>query len=344
MSILSPTLEMAVKLAVNRSPKLEPRPELETRMDDITDAVSSACSTDASAQAPAVLTCDEDHLEELPESSHLDNETLVMQNTFLDFGRREPMFSRRRAYSDWSGAQARQEAGLEAVRLDELTAPLPTGPWDQMEAMAHQQWQWQEASSYDSTGCYWQMRPEECWAIQSAAMRPAEPELPRGKRVFKPKWYYGNTWPFNTAPTTLLLGNLPPALTQLDLLSVLDNLGFSSYYDFVFLPTDLNTGKHQGPAIVNLTRHSIAVTLATHMHEFSEWGVRNANLKCCVKWSLPMQGLAELTEAHRKHLSMKDGVPDPRSPMMFMNGWQAAFPEPAAQGIAAQMVATSNCY
>eukprot|EP00930_Biecheleria_cincta_P033668 TRINITY_DN23324_c0_g1_i1.p1 TRINITY_DN23324_c0_g1~~TRINITY_DN23324_c0_g1_i1.p1 ORF type:complete len:346 (+),score=54.69 TRINITY_DN23324_c0_g1_i1:169-1206(+) len=337
MAVLSATLHPGppMELDATLSPKLQPRPELATdRSEDIADAVSSACSTDATAPVPAVSTCNEDPLEELPESSHLDNESLVLHNTFLDFGRREPMFSRRRAYSDWSGAQARQEAGLEAACLEELTAPLPEtmyqGGWDQAEAMAYEQWQWQESSSYDCTGCYWQMRPEECWAIQSAAMRPAEPELPRDKPVFKPKWYYGNAWPFNTAPTTLLLSNLPSELTQLDLLSVLDKLGFSSYYDFVFLPTDLKTGRHQGPAIVNLTRHSIAVTLATHMHEFSEWGVGDASLQCCAKWSLPKQGLVELVEAHRNHLAMQDGVPDARRPMMFMNGWPAVFPEPTA--------------
>jgi len=355
MAVLSPSLDLgpSMELDATLAPKLQHCPELATdRSEDAADAVSSACSTDATAQAPAVSTCDEDPLEDLPENSHLDNETLVMHNTFLDFGRREPIFSRRRANSDWSGAQARQEAGLGAPCLEELTAPLPEtlyrGSWHQAEALSHQQWQWQEESSYDCTGCYFQMRPEECWAIQSAAMRPAEPEFPSGKPVFKPKWYYGNNWPFNTAPTTLLLGNLPPELTQLNLLSVLNDLGFSSYYDFVFLPTDLDTGKHQGPAIVNLTRHSIAVTLASHMHKFSEWGVGDTKSQCCVKWSLPKQGLVELVEAHRNQL--QGGIPDARRPMMFMNGWHAVFPEPTAptaieaSQLTSQRVATSNCY
>jgi len=284
----------------------------------------------------------------------------------LDFGRHEPIFPRGRAYSDWSGAQARQEARLEAVTLEELVAPLPETvhrrpqdqpkeehtisvdeqwPWgktayqrpqdplnEEHVVSADEQCQWTETTggSYGGTGSYWQMRPEECWAMQAAAQQAAEPEPPNGKPVFKPKWYYGSTWPYNTAPTTLLLSNLPHELTQLDLLSVMDRLGFSGFYDFVFLPTDLDTGRHQGPAIVNLTRHSYASTLATHMHEFCDWGVGDNSLRCSVKWSLPKQGLIEHVEAYRNDPAMHESLPDAFRPMIFVNGWQAMFPEPNA--------------
>lgn len=356
---LGPSGELEAKL----SPKLEPCPGVaKDRSEDTSDAVS----THSAATTPtAVDSCNDDPVEDMQESPHLDNQSLVVQNTFLEFGRREPIFPRGRAYSDWSGAQARREAGLETT-LEELVAPLPKTmrqrPQDQVTEEhavgADEQWQWGDTSyprppdqlnehhvvsadeqcqwgdatcgSYDGTGNYWQMRPEECWAMQAATLRAAEPEPPKGKPIFRPKWYYGSTWPFNTAPTTLLLGNLPPELTQLDLLSVMDRLGFSGFYDFVFLPMDLKTGKNQGPAIVNITRHAFAVTLATHMHEFSDWGVGDNKSQCSVKWSLPMQGLIEHVEAYRNHQAMHDSVPNACRPMLFVNGWQAVFPEPNA--------------
>lgn len=358
---LRPSGELEAKL----SPKLEPCPGVaKDRSEDVSDAVS----THSAATAPsAVDSCNDDPVEDTPHSPHLDNQSLVVHNTFLEFDRREPMFPRGRAYSDWSGAQARLEAGLERMTLEELVAPLPKAvyrrPQDKVTkkhaVSADEQWQWgstsyprpqdqlndrpvneQHVVSADEqcqwgdttcgSGSYWQMRPEECWAMQAATVQAAEPAPPKGKAIFRPKWFYGSTWPFNTAPTTLLLGNLPPELTQLDLLSVMDRLGFSGFYDFVFLPTDRNTGMNQGPAIVNLTRHAYAVTLATHMHEFRDWGVGDDKSQCSVKWSLPMQGLIEHVEEYRNHPAMHDSVPSSCRPMLFVNGWQAVFPEPTA--------------
>jgi len=334
---LGPSAELEKKL----SPKLEP---CHGASKDRSEDVSDAGSTHSAATFPSAAdsSCNYEPMEDIQQSPHLDNQSLILQNTFLDFGRNEPIFPRGRAYSDWSGAQARQEAGLETVTLEELVAPLPENvhgrPQDRLKEeqtiSADEQWPWgktaYQGGGYEDAGNYWQMRPEECWAMQAATLQVAEPEPPKGKPVFRPKWYYGSAWPYNTAPTTLLLSNLPHELTQLDLLSVMDGLGFSGFYDFVFLPTDLDTGRHQGPAIVNLTRHSYASTLATHMHEFRDWGVGDNSLRCSVKWSLPKQGLAEHVEEHRNDPAMHDSVADACRPMIFVNGWQAMFPEPNA--------------
>merc|ERR1719198_2944068 len=60
-----------------------------------------------------------------------------------------------------------------------------------------------------------------------AFTEPSPPEPPTGKELYKPKWAYGSSWPFNTAPTTLRLSNLPRDLTQQGLLQTLDSFGFS---------------------------------------------------------------------------------------------------------------------
>eukprot|EP00931_Biecheleriopsis_adriatica_P062140 TRINITY_DN37417_c0_g1_i1.p1 TRINITY_DN37417_c0_g1~~TRINITY_DN37417_c0_g1_i1.p1 ORF type:complete len:382 (+),score=64.63 TRINITY_DN37417_c0_g1_i1:169-1314(+) len=293
--------------------------------------------------------------------AHLDSDRLAVINTFLDFERREPLYSRSRALSDWSGAQARLEVGLGDVTYEELTAPLLGASFGGLatpkpKERSHtprqrvrsripsddQQWalpppaeELEEMPPQDSSaGGYWNEQLQEgsmTWwqAVPgSMCMWPAEPRPPSGKPLFRPKWHYGNSWPFNCAPTTLLIGNLPPELTQLQLLAVLDKLGFCGFYDFVFLPSDLKTGRHIAPAIVNLTRHSYAVTLATHMHEFKDWDVGDGALASTVKWSLPLQGLAEHIENYRNDDAMHDSVDDSLRPMLFMQGWRVEFPAP----------------
>merc|ERR1719253_463762 len=83
--------------------------------------------------------------------------------------------------------------------------------------------------------------------------------------AYSPKWIYGARWPFCAAPTTLVLSNLPDSILQEDLIEILDKEGFSSFYDFVYLPVDADSGRNMGYAIVNLTRHQYGLSLAAIM-------------------------------------------------------------------------------
>jgi len=160
--------------------------------------------------------------------------------------------------------------------------------------------------------------------------RAEPPPPPAGKEPFRPKWIYGTTWPFNAAPTTLKLENLPKELTQEQLLATIDRLGFSGSYNFVFMPTEWATWENYGHAIIKLTRHSWGLALAAHLHEFEEWGIADScsSEKCSVKWSLPMQGLTEHVENYRNDPAMHESVDDRLRPMLFRDGWRLAFPPP----------------
>mmetsp|Transcript_66136 Transcript_66136/g.123404 ORF Transcript_66136/g.123404 Transcript_66136/m.123404 type:complete len:376 (-) Transcript_66136:157-1284(-) len=154
------------------------------------------------------------------------------------------------------------------------------------------------------------------------------PPIPQHEGAYRPRWVYGCSWPFNTAPTTLIAESLPVELTQSRLLEVLDDWGFCGYYDFVFLPVNLRTGRSQQHAIINVTRHSVGLALADRLHGFCEWGTGDGHKRCQVTWSLPTQGLAELVENHRNHPAMHEAVEGSLRPVLFSDGWQVPFPPP----------------
>jgi len=156
---------------------------------------------------------------------------------------------------------------------------------------------------------------------------PSPPPMPEGDSVYKPHWVYGSCWPFNCAPTTLVLENLPMALTQGELVQVLDDEGFHSLYDFVFLPASLRTGKSSCHAIVNFVRHSHGLLLAAHFHGRT-WGTGTGGPRCKAKWSSPRQGLQELLLHYRNDLTMHQSVPDEWRPALFSEGWRVPMPMP----------------
>lgn len=263
------------------------------------------------------------------------------QNTFLEVPSPDGDISqgpRQRAASDWSGVRDLKDAGFQ-VDAEELRRPLPpltsvhhgsAAPSTEHESMpcGAQQWCWMVQD--EATGAWMMM-----YEVYSPSRFPAEadtvahlPPLPEGQEPYRPKWVYGSSWPFNHAPTTLILENLPQELTHAELLAVLDTAGFRSLYDFVFLPVNLRTGKNQGQAIVNFTRHSYGSALAARIHGFSGWGVADDGKPCQVKWSLPLQGLVEHIENYRNHPTMHESVPEAFRPTLFLDGWKVPFPAP----------------
>lgn len=148
-----------------------------------------------------------------------------------------------------------------------------------------------------------------------------------GKNPYEPKWVYGSRWPFNRAPTTLVLGNLPPQLTQVEFVENLDRQGFSTYYDFVHVPVCFTTGRNFGYGIVNATHHRHGQAMAARFHRFAGW--RCGRQRCDVKWALPLQGLEEHVEKYRNHPSMHPMVSEHYRPMCFVDGWRTSLPEPS---------------
>jgi hypothetical protein len=166
--------------------------------------------------------------------------------------------------------------------------------------------------------------------VPVGCLHPGPPPMPEGDNVYKPSWVYGSSWPFNCAPITLILENLPMELTQCDLIQILDEEGFHSLYDFLFLPASTRTGKSSCRAVINFPRHSHALLLAAHYHGRVSWGAAESWQKsgCRVKWSFPLQGLPELLERYRNDVTMHESIPDHLQPALFSNGWRIPMPAP----------------
>mmetsp|Transcript_122610 Transcript_122610/g.358078 ORF Transcript_122610/g.358078 Transcript_122610/m.358078 type:complete len:381 (-) Transcript_122610:434-1576(-) len=270
-------------------------------------------------------------------------------NTFLDLPEPDRDFvvpQRRRACSDFTGMRE-MEKEMD-LRAEDLFEPLPEPALspEEFASASQQDMSWGQQ-------CFW-LVPDEVsgeWAMTrgSTSQDPSQmcppqdgsqawpeterdlprlPLLPPEAEAFKPKWIYGSSWPFNCAPTTLILDNLPEDLTQPELLAVLDASGFCGLYDFAFLPACFRTGRNQGQAIVNLKRHSYGLALAARAEGFADWGASADGSHCEVKWSLPLQGIAEHIEQYRNHPAMHESVPEAFRPALFVDGWQVPFPPP----------------
>lgn len=142
---------------------------------------------------------------------------------------------------------------------------------------------------------------------------------------YAPTWVYGATWPFCVAPTTLVLSNLPDDLLQEDLIEVLDKSGFGCFYDFIYLPMDHEFQRNLGYAIVNLTRHEYGLALAASVYGRSSW-CGTITSECQVSWSIPLQGVSQLTEHYRDHPACRENVPTDMRPTYFAGGFPRPFP------------------
>lgn len=161
-------------------------------------------------------------------------------------------------------------------------------------------------------------------SLESTSETVGAPQRPSAGS-YAPAWVYGTQWPYCVAPTTLVLGNLPEDLLQEDLIEVLDKEGFSGFYNFLYLPSEADTGRNAGYAIVNLLRHDCGLALAALMHGRSSWcGSRTS--ECQVTWSVPLQGLPQLIEHYRYHPACEDSVPEDMRPTFFSGGWPRPFP------------------
>jgi len=268
--------------------------------------------------------------------SHLPSymDQAFVQNSFLELPPR-PMVtvSRRRAASDWSGVLNLEESGFK-VSIENLQRPLPpilSGSANHEAANVQQS----PTLSDDEQPCWTVLHDgADDWAgAQDTSQQvPRIPLLMDGQEPYKPKWVYGSSWPFNHAPTTLILDNFPRSLMQVQLLAILDGNGFCGLYDFCFLPTKLWNGRNGGHAIVNFTRHSYGSSFAARIQGFQDWDTAHDEDKPCeVRWSLPLQGLVEHIQNYRNHPCMHESVPEAFRPMLFDCGWNVPFPCPTQQ-------------
>jgi hypothetical protein len=127
--------------------------------------------------------------------------------------------------------------------------------------------------------------------------------------------------------TTVMLRNLPNNYTRAKLLKLLDEEGFSSKYDFVYLPMDFKSHASLGYAFVNLLTPDIAKQFWEAFEGFSKWSMPSQKV-CSMSWSYPHQGLEAHIERYRNSPVMHEDVPEEYKPMVFQDGVLTAFPPP----------------
>mmetsp|Transcript_28283 Transcript_28283/g.93890 ORF Transcript_28283/g.93890 Transcript_28283/m.93890 type:complete len:320 (-) Transcript_28283:494-1453(-) len=136
--------------------------------------------------------------------------------------------------------------------------------------------------------------------------------------------------------TTVMLRNLPNALTRDMLLHMLDEKGFLGLYDLVYLPVDFSTGTSLGYAFVNGSTPGCVQQLWEAFDGKADWPVESDKV-CTVSWSDPHQGLASHIERYQNSPVMHPDVPDEWKPALFMHGMRVDFP-PATKKIKAPKV------
>lgn len=126
--------------------------------------------------------------------------------------------------------------------------------------------------------------------------------------------------------STLIVKNLPLGYTHFELCRVLDEVGLSGLYNFVYVPFDFKKSVLFRYGFVNFAQHEQAVTAMKVLAGFSGWMV-DGEEGCEVDWSA-QQGLYTVIERYRNNQVMHSSVPDAYKPLLFKSGVRIAFPAP----------------
>lgn len=156
-------------------------------------------------------------------------------------------------------------------------------------------------------------------------------EESKKKSVKKKK---GNTHPDTdefTMPverrTTVMLRNLPNNYTRSMVTQLLDDNGFRTKYDFLYLPIDFQSQACLGYVFVNLVDPSLVASFWEAFTGFSAWSLPSRKV-CHVSWSIPHQGYETHVERYRNSPMMHPNVPDEHRPAVFKDGVMTSFPAP----------------
>lgn len=176
-----------------------------------------------------------------------------------------------------------------------------------------------------------------------ANSEPAQPQLrasaklpPGNFRLQRPPGCWSGQSPQSDAPvveldkemrTTVMLRPLPVNYTRDLLVELLERLGFAGQFDFVYLPSDFNTGRTLQYAFVNMTSPVHVRRLWTMFEGFVNWQVHSDEV-CAVSWSSPHQGLSVHVRRYRDSPVMHPTVPECWRPALFANGVKVKFPAP----------------
>jgi hypothetical protein len=131
----------------------------------------------------------------------------------------------------------------------------------------------------------------------------------------------------DTRRTTVMLWNLPEDFSRDHLISMLEEEGYGSVYDFVYVPMNFRTGTFFGYACVNFTSYDAALHAFEHFQNFCRWG-QPTDKVCAVTWCERHQGLAAHVDRYRNSPLMHESIPDQYKPAVFLQGARVKFPAP----------------
>jgi hypothetical protein len=127
--------------------------------------------------------------------------------------------------------------------------------------------------------------------------------------------------------TTVMLRNIPNRYDRNALLALLDEQGFATLYDFVYLPMDFRNGVSLGYAFVNFVTYPQALEAVNRFQNFRAWSFDSSKV-CEVSWAHPHQGLDSHIERYRNSPVMHPSMPDEYKPAIFDGGKRISFPRP----------------
>lgn len=129
------------------------------------------------------------------------------------------------------------------------------------------------------------------------------------------------------ARTTIVMRNLPKHCTRQALVAMLDDAGFSSLYDFIYVPTNFKIAASWGYAFINLVCPEVASSFWVSF-DGRQLSALASNKACRLTWNAPQQGLQALVERYRNSPIMHALVPAECKPVVLKAGQPVAFPSP----------------
>eukprot|EP00927_Polykrikos_kofoidii_P015185 TRINITY_DN16736_c0_g1_i2.p1 TRINITY_DN16736_c0_g1~~TRINITY_DN16736_c0_g1_i2.p1 ORF type:complete len:452 (+),score=50.03 TRINITY_DN16736_c0_g1_i2:110-1465(+) len=130
-----------------------------------------------------------------------------------------------------------------------------------------------------------------------------------------------------TQNANIILRNIPIWYQRDTFLKTLDDEGFESCYDFVYLPIDFESGNSRGYGFVNMVTEHEADRLVAHFQGYTRWKVASRKV-CETERGAEGTDLYWYIERYRNSSVMHPCVPSHYKPMMFRDGVEVPFPPP----------------
>jgi len=164
-------------------------------------------------------------------------------------------------------------------------------------------------------------------AVYAPLRSQAEAFVPKSLKLIGERPRLGGNGPKAPQWTTVMLRNVPLSYTCDSLIDLLENMGFSPWVDFVYVPVKRTEMLGVGYCFVNLTTPERAEEFKLAFEGFDGWPSSFSKTACSTHWSV-CQGLRENIKRYRNSPLMSDDVPAFFKPVLLKNGVRIPFPQP----------------